>query len=245
MLCAIVAAQNDTGHNDLKIMGRVTDPKGDLYAGVQVRAKHPEIRIARSASTDASGSYVISRLIPGRYLVSVDVSGLIASREVEVTANGPPPTIDLVLSSIPASLSQEGIAPSFDIGAIEKLMRQREAERKVEQLWGIPLGMIWTVASTQVSDAETTQKILTKQLHGLGTEAVTMLSLALRDPDVQMRRNAALMLLDLAGGFSLEARPALRMPEILPMLMESQTDTDAIVRDWAGQAVRAIQAQGR
>ena len=55
---------------------------------------------------------------------------------------------------------------------------------------------------------EEQRRQIIKRLHGLGaSQTVIALSAALRDPDIQMRQNAALALIELGGGYSRDVTP--------------------------------------
>jgi hypothetical protein len=82
---------------------------------------------------------------------------------------------------------------------------------------------------------------ITAALYALGHEtAVPALILALEDPDVQMRRNSGVVLLDLAGGMSLGVEKKLDCREAIPALSKALTDSDESVRSWARQAIDEI-----
>ena len=63
------------------------------------------------------------------------------------------------------------------------------------------------------------------------------LSAALRDPDVQMRQNVALALIELGGGYSLHAKPPLDIRAALTALIDATADEDSDVRGWAAHAI--------
>jgi hypothetical protein len=78
-----------------------------------------------------------------------------------------------------------------------------------------------------------------EELHALGPASVPALARALRDPDPQMRRDAAVALDVVGGGWwhfpdggsKLDLRPA------LPALLGALQDSDAGVRAWAAQDI--------
>jgi hypothetical protein len=78
---------------------------------------------------------------------------------------------------------------------------------------------------------------ITQRLHDLGAPAILALTRALRDPDVQMRRNASLVLIFLGGGYGPEAQPALDTRAALPSLIVATKDPDRDVRGWAAHAI--------
>lgn len=81
-----------------------------------------------------------------------------------------------------------------------------------------------------------------EQLHALGPASVHSLIRALRDPDPEMRRNVAVALDIVGGGWwhfpdggsKLDLRPA------LPALLTALRDTDPGVRAWAAQGISDI-----
>ena len=87
---------------------------------------------------------------------------------------------------------------------------------------------------------EQRRKKVTAELHALGIPSIAALAVALRDPDVNMRRNAALMLIDLGGGISAEARPKLNIESALVALIAATHDDDSMVRAWAAHAIAEI-----
>ncbi len=75
------------------------------------------------------------------------------------------------------------------------------------------------------------------ELHALGPASVTALAGALRDPDPQMRRDVAVAL-DVVGGGWWEfpdGRPKLDLRPALPALLTALQDSDPDVRAWAAQ----------
>jgi HEAT repeat protein len=82
------------------------------------------------------------------------------------------------------------------------------------------------------------------ELHALGPASVPALARALRDPDPQMRRDVAVALDVLGGGWwhfpdgdsKVDIRPA------LPALLAALQDSDAGVRAWAAQDISAMGA---
>ena len=67
------------------LVGRVTDPSGTPVAGARVRAIREGTGLAREATTDASGSYVLASLAPSAYAVAVEARGF-ASKTISHVA---------------------------------------------------------------------------------------------------------------------------------------------------------------
>jgi HEAT repeat protein len=75
------------------------------------------------------------------------------------------------------------------------------------------------------------------ELHALGPVSVTALARALRDPDPQMRRDVAVALDVVGGGWWQfpDGRPKLDLRPALPALRAALQDSDPDVRAWAAQ----------
>lgn len=81
-----------------------------------------------------------------------------------------------------------------------------------------------------------------EELHALGPASVSALARALRDPDPEMRRDVAVALDVLGGGWwhfpdggaKLDLRP------VLPALLRALRDSDSGVRAWAAQDISDI-----
>ena len=229
------------GRGNLAIRGRVTDRTGAVLPGVQILARNAEIRLPRLVLTDETGTYTLSRLSTGRYVVSAELPGFLTASEDIDLKEGTNDTIDLNLTVSVASTCPgpgcNGISAVPDAAQ----MRQTEAERLAAEMWGLSMERIATApANGKPSAIELRRRDITQQLHQLGKEAVTALLLALGDPDVQLRRNAALVLGDLAGGFSKEAQPKLDVREALPGLIQALADRDSYVRAWSAQVIGEI-----
>lgn len=79
-------------------------------------------------------------------------------------------------------------------------------------------------------------------LMAFGTNAVPAVAAALTDPDVGMRRNAALVLIDLNAPWSRKAR--VDTTAALPALIRAMDDPDAHVRAWAAHAIEPMGPAG-
>jgi HEAT repeat protein len=91
-----------------------------------------------------------------------------------------------------------------------------------------------------------------QQFRQLGEGAVPALAEALSDSDVQIRRNTALVLRDLAGAYSaklirtgvdsyaVDQTAKINIRQALPALIKATADCDTAVRSWAAQAIAEI-----
>jgi len=66
------------------LVGRVVDASGAVVAGARVRASREGTGLVRSASSNASGSYVLPSLVPGLYTVMVDAPGFATKTRSQV-----------------------------------------------------------------------------------------------------------------------------------------------------------------
>jgi hypothetical protein len=78
---AASARAGETG----SVSGKVADASGGALPGVLVKISGPQLPGGRSTGTSSSGAYNFQRLLPGKYTVEAELSGLgKASRAVEV-----------------------------------------------------------------------------------------------------------------------------------------------------------------
>jgi HEAT repeat protein len=116
-----------------------------------------------------------------------------------------------------------------------------QPEQTVEQMRGFSMQLRATARSDgRIDPIEQRRQEITARLHQLGKEALPALSHALSDNDVQMRRNVVLVLINLAGGYSVEARPKLDIRDAIPELIHATEDGDSDVRAWAAHALAEI-----
>ncbi len=113
-----------------------------------------------------------------------------------------------------------------------------DADRVVDQMQGF--SMTLQPGGNTLTLREERRRTITKQLHDLGPAAISALVRALRGSDTQLRRNAALVLINLASGLSEEARPPLDIREALPDLIKATEDPDSQVRAWSAHAIAEI-----
>ena len=78
-------AQRTTG----TLRGQVLDPAGATVAGAEVTATNQETLVSVKASTTSAGTYNFPSLIPGRYLVTIEVTGFrkYVEKDVRVLAD--------------------------------------------------------------------------------------------------------------------------------------------------------------
>lgn len=118
---------------------------------------------------------------------------------------------------------------------------QTEAEQIIERMRGHSMLLPAAPRSDlRIDPTEQRRRAITKELRRLGGPAVTALARALKDVEVQMRQNAALMLINVGGGYSIEAQPKLDIRAAMPVLIKATEDVDPNVRAWAAHALAEI-----
>ncbi|HKW87410.1 MAG TPA: TonB-dependent receptor [Candidatus Acidoferrales bacterium] len=96
LLCASLAVAQI---NTVQLSGTVLDPQGASIAGAQVRATNLATGAAASATSDASGHFVVVGLPPGHYSLSVEAKGFAKLVNPDVTLTlGIPAVINPQLS---------------------------------------------------------------------------------------------------------------------------------------------------
>jgi hypothetical protein len=58
-----------------RVVGQITDPQGSVIPGAAVKLTNVNTNIVQTATTDASGSYVVTPVAAGQYTMSVTASG--------------------------------------------------------------------------------------------------------------------------------------------------------------------------
>ena len=114
-------------------------------------------------------------------------------------------------------------------------------EALVQQLRVLPTPL---PAGGRPSDEERRRRSIYEELLDWGAKSIPPLVAGIEDPDVRLRRNAALAFLVLAGGwYPFECGPAtLDIRPALPELVAAFGDSDPDVRAWAAQAVGGLGA---
>jgi hypothetical protein len=71
------------------LTGTVTDPQDAVLPGVQVVVTNVDTGVSKSTSTDRTGAFLFSDLVPGVYDVSFDISGFnkVVQRAVRIDSN--------------------------------------------------------------------------------------------------------------------------------------------------------------
>jgi len=112
------------------IAGTVTDPTGALVAGATVRAQNAGTGLTYTARTNSGGTYHLSTLLPGSYIISVTGTQLTSPRVSVTVSNGQVSTADLKLGMTTAetSISVNGAPPLLqaDSGNIATTLTEQQ-----------------------------------------------------------------------------------------------------------------------
>ncbi|MBC8870304.1 MAG: HEAT repeat domain-containing protein [Planctomycetes bacterium] len=113
-----------------------------------------------------------------------------------------------------------------------------EAEKLVAQMRGMSMQARRPRSDGRPDPIEARRREILARLRGLGTKAVPALAATLQDADVQMRRNAALVLIELRGEWT--GKRIVDIRAAVPALIKATSDQDADVRAWSAHALAEI-----
>jgi hypothetical protein len=229
------------------IQGLVTDSKGAAIPGVSITARNIAGGLPRPVITGEAGKYLLPWLKTGAYVLMAELPGFeVELREV------------LLISDIPTNVdfhlrvAQIGDCPGVNCGltpqaplrqssSASAISKSEIAERIVGSVWNFSMSRAGVAPGHgRLSPEELLTKAIMKELHDLGRDVLPALILGLQDPAVQLRQNAAFVLLSLGGGFSGETLPKIDIRETLPTLIAMLDDSDGLVRAWSAQAIGQI-----
>jgi hypothetical protein len=215
----------------LSVRGRVTDVSGKPIPSVEIVANYTEVkRIPRLTSTDEAGEYVISGLAAERIKVTATLAGFRDEQKAIYVADARLNAVDFTMTVVPLKTETVTTSP-------EELSR---GERILSHIWNLPMQRLSATinpGNAKIRGEELQRQEITRRLRALDKEAIPLLIVALKDPDAQMRRNAAFLLMDFAAGVTVEARPKLDIQPALPELIAALEDIDDLVRSWSAQAI--------
>jgi len=131
MLCLVLwasSAQSQGLGGAGTVQGTVKDPTGGVMQAVQVRISNPVTGFARTATTDAAGTYVFNNLPPNPYHITVDAEGFqTLERDVDVRT-GVPIRLDLTLALAGTTAAVEVVGHAGDL-----LERDPSAHTDIDQ----------------------------------------------------------------------------------------------------------------
>jgi hypothetical protein len=128
------------------------------------------------------------------------------------------------------------------VAAVSASPLQAHADELVQQLRELPTPLPGIAPGNgQIPPIEQRRRQLYRDIRQLGTDALPALQRGLRDNDVQIRRNVALIFMQLVSGYWVdEVRPKLDIRNSLPTLLTALDDGDSNVRAWSAQAIGGI-----
>jgi hypothetical protein len=84
--CLLLNARSAPGQNTTgRITGRLTDPTGAVIAGAKVTVRNLGTGEVRTLTTDSSGDFTATLLLPGRYSVTAEHAGFKTSIQNDIT----------------------------------------------------------------------------------------------------------------------------------------------------------------
>jgi hypothetical protein len=128
------------------IAGTVRDAHGAVIAGIPVTLAEQNNHAKRSATTDSNGAFTFAGLIPGTYLVKIDVAGLepFVSAAVVIGA-GEKQQLPIVMVRIPTQRTTVQVTATLDEVA-HALVQEQEKQRVLGFLPDYYTSYIWTPA---------------------------------------------------------------------------------------------------
>ena len=133
---------------------------------------------------------------------------------------------------------RQGFDPSVQSNVEPRPPRAAQAEEPaqvVEEMRGFAMQLC---AGGKPTLSHKRSEEIIKKFRRIGNKAVPELARALKDPDVEMRRNAALVLIFLP--MWLPIQPPIDTRAAMPALIEAMKDADHRVRAWAAHALGEI-----
>jgi len=112
------------------------------------------------------------------------------------------------------------------------------AEKLVERMRGMSMQARRPRSDGRPDPIEARRLEILARLRALGAKAVPTLAATLQDDDVQMRRNAALVLIELRGEWT--GKRIVDTRAAVPALIKALTDRDADVRAWSAHALAEL-----
>jgi hypothetical protein len=228
------------------IQGMVTDSMGSAIPGARITARNISGGLPRPVITGETGKYVVPSLGVGTYVLIAELPGFeVERREVvltsEITGN----------ADFRLKVPQVSECPGVNCGVTTDppprgpspptISKIEVAEHIVGSLWNFSMSRSAIAPEDgRLSDGELRTRAIMNGLHDLGRDALPALVFGLQDPVVQLRQNAALVLLNLASGFSAATEPKIDIRETLPALITALADSDGQVRTWSAQAIGQI-----
>ena len=126
------------------------------------------------------------------------------------------------------------VAPS----TAELVPEDPRAKEVVERMRGFSIQYRNARSDGQPDPDQIRRDQIMAEFRQIGEGAVPAIDRALRDPDAQMRRNAALALVELAGTWT--GKPPVNTRSSIPSLIAAADDPDSHVRGWSALALAEI-----
>ena len=134
LFAVAVYAQGLTG----RVSGTVSDPSGSAIPSANVQITNSETSQTRSATTDASGQFILNELLPGTYSLSISNSGFKRYEQTGISVTATErvtlPPINLELGSISETVAVQG-----QVAAVQTESSERAGLITGREMQEIPL----------------------------------------------------------------------------------------------------------
>lgn len=112
---AAVVAQSDPA-TAVTIHGRITDPSGALIPGAKVRITTPDGKTVTTTTADSAGSYTVSGLKPGSYIVMATFTGFAPFQSQPITiTSGQGKRVDIAMA---IQVAQQNVVVTDDVPTV-------------------------------------------------------------------------------------------------------------------------------
>lgn len=160
-LCSFSVASTLGAQQDATTLsGAITDNSGRPLANARVAVKNTSTGVSAETQSDTSGKYRAGDLVPGDYLVSVQIAGFDAKTSNVRLTSSTPQILDFVLtaSAVPNAPAPAPASPSLqDLGfstaetqanpQLQALLQKRTAMLKMHQRLGLITAIPMTAAA--------------------------------------------------------------------------------------------------
>ncbi|MGC9970300.1 MAG: TonB-dependent receptor [Bryobacteraceae bacterium] len=128
------------------IQGVVTDPSGGSVSGAAVTLRNLETGVAGTTTTSGSGNYRFSSLPPGRYVVTVEMSGFRRTEQDVTLGTGQTLGINVTLALATATESISIVAPAPPLDTDDSRLQATLSSQTVRDLPALNRNL-WDVLS--------------------------------------------------------------------------------------------------
>src|SRR5207302_10968392 len=107
LICILGCSQLQAQPRDRTLSGKVTTPSGTPVANARVVVKNSTGSDIRSVTVKGDGTYVVVKLLPGTYEVTVSAQGFVDARTTTTLGANSNPELNLVLKPFSTAVAGE------------------------------------------------------------------------------------------------------------------------------------------